>query len=111
MNTAVAYQFGYAEEDAETELQAFTGRNVISRKKIFGFLVACVVFQISLSLFILIDAGQGGEATFSAAPTADLGFSKFVAAMVMHIQMNNEIFNGLKMIKYSVNHPWKFKQE
>ena len=29
----------------------------------------------------------------------------------MHIQMNNEIFNGLKMIKYSVNHPWKFKQE
>ena len=25
--------------------------------------------------------------------------------------MNNEIFNGLKMIKYSVNHPWKFKNE
>ena len=85
MNTATAYQFEYAEEDAETELQKFTGKNVISRKKIFGFLVACVVFQISLSLFILIDAGQGGEATFSAAPTADLGFSKFVAAMVMHI--------------------------
>ena len=84
MNTAVAYQFGYAEEDAETELQAFTGRNVISRKKIFGFLVACVVFQISLSLFILIDAAQG-DTGLSVAPTADLGFSKFVAAMVMHI--------------------------
>lgn len=28
--------------------------------------------------------------------------------MVLHIMINDEIFNGLKMIKYSVNHPWKF---
>ena len=28
--------------------------------------------------------------------------------MVLHIIMNDEIFNGLKMVKYSVNHPWKF---
>ena len=84
--------------------------NRISRKKIFGFLIACVVFQISITLFIFMDANQSGG-LMTEAPTADLGFSKFVAAMVMHIQMNNEIFNGLKMIKYSVNHPWKFKNK
>ena len=26
----------------------------------------------------------------------------------MHIIINDEIFNGMKMLKYSVNHPWKF---
>ena len=45
LNTAVALPFGYVgEEDKDTELEDFTKKNVISRKKIFGFLVACVVF-------------------------------------------------------------------
>ena len=28
--------------------------------------------------------------------------------MVMHIILNDEMFNGLKMMKYAVNHWWKF---
>ena len=79
-----------------------------SRKKFFGFLVACVVFQLSLSIFILVNAAQNSEEIFSESPPVEVGFSRFVAAMVMHIMMNDEIFNGMKMIKYSVNHPWKF---
>lgn len=28
--------------------------------------------------------------------------------MVMHIILNDEIFNGMKMMKFSINHSWKF---
>ena len=56
-------------------------------------------------MFILIDAEDIG---FSEPPNVEIGFSRFIAAMVMHIVSNDEIYNGMKMMKYSVNHPWKF---
>ena len=61
-----------------------------------------------MSSFILIDANANGELGFKEPPAVEIGFARFVAAMVMHIIINDEIFNGMKMIKYSVNHPWKF---
>jgi hypothetical protein len=79
-----------------------------ARRKYFGLLVACVVFQLGLSLFILIDDFQNDDLGFQEAPPVEIGFTRFIAAMVLHIMMNDEIYNGLKMIKYSVNHPWKF---
>ena len=60
---------------------------------------------MSLSIFILLDAEEAG---FTEPPTVEIGFSRFIAAMVMNILINDEIYNGMKMIKYSVNHPWKF---
>ena len=48
------------------------------------------------------------EDALKTPPTVEMGFSRFIAAMVMHIILNDEIFNGLKMIKYSTNHTWKF---
>ena len=76
-----------------------------ARRKFTGLLVACVIFQLSLSSFILIDAEETG---FTEPPNVEIGFSRFVAAMVMHIVTNDEIYNGMKMMKYSINHPWKF---
>ena len=29
--------------------------------------------------------------------------------MIMHVLINNEITNGFRMMKYAINHPWKFK--
>ena len=94
-------------EDEYSKFTEFKDRLYYARKKYFGFLVACVVFQLSLSLIILFSRGSS-ETIFSESPSVEIGFSRFVAAMVMHIIMNDEIFNGMKMIKYSLNHPWKF---
>jgi len=56
-----------------------------------------------------VDQINNNEADFAALPPSiEVGFARFVAAMVLHIIINDEIFNGLKTIKYSVNHPWKF---
>ena len=41
-------------------------------------------------------------------PAVEIGFIRFIASMIFHVIINDEIFNGMKMIKYSVNHPWKF---
>ena len=75
------------ESGTNSELQEFIEANKISRKKIFSFLVACVVFQASLSMFIMTNALESSSnlEVLDQIPTADLGFSKFVAAMVMHI--------------------------
>ena len=57
----------------------------------------------------MIDQQENDQLRFADfPPSIEVGFARFVAAMVLHIIINNEIFNGLKMIKYSVNHPWKF---
>ena len=102
-------QNGLGDEDEEdTEYWKLKKRLLYARKKFFGLLIACVVFQLSLSMFILIDARANGELGFTEAPAIEIGFCRFVAGMVMHVIINDEIFNGLKMIKYSVNHPWKF---
>ena len=36
-------------------------------------------------------------------------FSRFIAIMVMHIYVLDEIQNGMAMMKYAMNHWWKFK--
>ena len=93
------------ENEKNHESNMIKERLFYSRKKFTGLLVACVIFQLSLSTFILLDAEEAG---FAEPPTVEIGFSRFIAAMVMHILINDEIYNGMKMIKYSVNHPWKF---
>ena len=38
-----------------------------------------------------------------------MAFSRFVAILIMHIYVLDEIQNGMKMMKYAMNHWWKFK--
>lgn len=36
-------------------------------------------------------------------------FVRFVAIVIMHIYVLDEIQNGLRMMKFALNHWWKFK--
>lgn len=36
-------------------------------------------------------------------------FARFIAIMIMHIYVLDEIMNGMGMMKYAMNHWWKFK--
>ena len=42
-------------------------------------------------------------------PNVSIAFTRFISGMIMHVLINNEIKNGLNMMKFAVNHPWKFK--
>lgn len=57
---------------------------------------------------ILFEAFSDEEFEFSEPPPLKIGFSRFIASMVMHVMVSSEINNGLLMMKYAANHWWKF---
>ena len=59
---------------------------------------------------ILDQASRTGEDILLNTPSSlKMGFTRFIAGMIMHVVVSDEIQNGLKMMKYSCNHWWKFK--
>ena len=58
------------------------------------------------------DQLEGGafklELTVETA-SVSLILARFIAIMIMHIYVLDEIQNGMTMMKYSMNHWWKFK--
>ena len=45
---------------------------------------------------------------FNVIPDLKIGFTRFIASMVMHVVVTAEISNGLGMMKYAANHWWRF---
>ena len=54
---------------------------------------------------ILLDDGQD----WGAQPeTMWIVFARFICGIVLHVSLSAELQQGMKMMKYAVNHPWKF---
>jgi hypothetical protein len=51
---------------------------------------------------------QGNE-IFLQVPTFWISFLYFAAGILMQMQLNGPIENGMIMMKYALNHYWKFK--
>jgi hypothetical protein len=34
--------------------------------------------------------------------------SRWICALFLHLSLNDEVENAFRMMKYSMNHPWKF---
>ena len=64
---------------------------------------------MSFSVLIVLEAFELETVNFSKIPPLTIGFTRFIAGMVMHVVVSSEIQNGLKMMKYSSNHWWKFQ--
>lgn len=78
------------------------------RRTYFMMMLAVWIFQISFGMMILVDAKKNGELDFTEVPDIKIGLTRFICGMIMHMQCNEEIKNGMNMMKYSVNHYWKF---
>ena len=48
------------------------------------------------------------EAFKTPAPTGAIVLARFLCANIVHIALTPEIMQGLKMMKFSANHPFKF---
>ena len=82
---------------------------LLYRKRTYLMMLSVVwAFQVAFSVLIIIDAYDNGELSLKELPDIKIGLARFICGMIMHIQCNDEIVNGLKMMKYSVNHWWKF---
>jgi len=83
--------------------------------------MAVWLFQVAFTLFIVVDAwpfppeGEKddwdleGKINLQELPKVKIAYIRFVSGMIMHVQVNGEIINGLRMMKFSVNHWWKLK--
>lgn len=66
------------------------------------------LFQILFGQFIIRDALNNGTLEFTDVPRIRTAMVRFITGMIMHISCNYEILNGMKMMKFSINHFWKF---
>ena len=96
------------EEEPDAELELMRGQLRYDRRNYASRLIAVWIFQVSFSILILREAFAEGNLEFSETPSLKIGFTRFIASMVMHVIVSEEIMNGLKMMKYSANHWWKF---
>ena len=69
-------------------------------------ILALWTFQIGFGSFIVADSLK--DMNFTVVPSLKIGLTRFVCGVVMHIQCDKEFQNGLRIMKYSVNHAWKF---
>ena len=54
---------------------------------------------------IVLDDGQD----WGAQPeTMWIVFARFICGIVLHVSLSAELQQGMQMMKYAVNHPWKF---
>ena len=108
-----------ADEEYFTELKKVRRRLRYDKDNFLSQLMAVWLFQVSFTVFILIDAMPipwveeewtgDGKINLQVLPKVKIAYIRFVAGMIMHVQVNSEIVNGMRMMKYTVNHWWKFK--
>ena len=76
----------------------------------FRFLIIC---QLMLTWFLAIEAftTEEGLENFSTSPGGvNIVLARFMCAIFLHITLVDKTKQGLAMMKYSMNHPWKFRK-
>ena len=48
-------------------------------------------------------------AEFYYITSIEVGLARFMCGVLLHYSMSDHIRHGLDMMKFSLNHPWKFK--
>jgi len=76
----------------------------------FRFLFLC---QLMLTWFLAIEAFTDTcqQDNFSTNPNGvTIVLARFMCAIFLHITLVDKTKQGLAMMKYAMNHPWKFRK-
>ena len=49
------------------------------------------------------------DAFFAPPPSFSISFTRFLCAILLHVSLQDEIYQGSKLMKFAANHPWKFR--
>jgi len=71
--------------------------------------MAVWLFELSFVILIIIDQYDKAGELFTPPRSTRIAFVRFIAGMIMQTMVDSELQNGMKMMKYSANHWWKFK--
>ena len=64
------------------------------RRAYLAMIIAVFTFQMTFSVLILQNAYANGDLRIRVFPEMKVGLIRFFAGMVMHVECNDEIFNG-----------------
>ena len=71
------------------------------------------IFQVILCIAILEMMVKEHTSLHANGESEDVGImfgiSRFFCSILMHMLINNRVKNGLLIMKYAVNHEWKFQ--
>ena len=105
-----------AEEKDEEDLPKLKELKIRLKSEVstyYSQICAVWMMQIAFSGFILFDSVQSCDEELliklDSIPDVKIGFTRFISGMIMHIMTNEEMKNGMRMMKYAANHWWKFK--
>ena len=95
------------QEDSKFRKQLEAGRKSMTSR--FRFLV---LSQITMTVFLYYQVYHPSIETAGAfdepPPEIIVVLSRWICALFLHISMRDEADIGFKIMKFSINHPWKF---
>ena len=72
------------------------------------FMVLTQLLMIWFLGYECVTSDDNKEAFKTPATNGSIVLTRFLCAIVLHVTLTDEITQGLNMMKYSTNHPWKF---
>ena len=70
------------------------------------FLIAITIMSILVLINLIIKFDE--EATSIETPAFNLVFIRWTLALYLHLIIDKDIKQGLRLMNYAMNHPWKF---
>ena len=70
------------------------------------YLIAISIMSILVLINLIIKFDE--EATSIETPAFNLVFIRWTLALYLHLIIDKDIKQGLRLMKYALNHPWKF---
>ena len=102
------------EEEGEEEEEEDDGLDPLLqfRTNILGRVIFLFTIQCFLAILIFVNALHPTEDdnpwnNFPSSVWTSL--ARFICGIVMHVSLSDSLDQGFKMMKYALNHPWKFK--
>ena len=96
-------------EEIETPKE-FSAR-LVRKSSVLGSVLVLFAMQMVLVYLVLLEVitDPPEEGVWQTMPNDTLlVVSKFVCGIVLHVFLSGELDQGYMLMKYSVNHPWKF---
>ena len=65
-------------------------------------------FQAAICFYCVIGTPIAFEDVIQQQLSVEFGVTRIVTMIIMHMLMTDEFDQALNMMKYALNHPWKF---
>lgn len=73
------------------------------------FMFVCQIFLISFVALEVTQPDQSGDIPQKGViVNPSIVLARFVCGVVLHLLLQPELSQGMSMMKYALNHPWKF---